>query len=206
MPPPTSTRKRASIDDGRTARTERTKDAVVEALLSLIQEGDLRPSAQRIAERTGVSLRTIFHHYQDMESLFAATAEAQFQRLLAMMRVIPRSGPLDGRMSAFVAERARLLEAISPVRRSALLSEPFSDELHARLTWARARARIEIERVFALELNRGGSDGKELLHALTAAASWSSWEALRSHQGLTAQQARRVMTRTISALLKEDQR
>ena len=43
--------------DGRTARSERTRTAIVDAHLQLIREGDLRPTAEKIAKQAGVSLR-----------------------------------------------------------------------------------------------------------------------------------------------------
>ena len=52
--------------DGRLARSARTRHAVVDALLDLLGEGDLRPTAARIAERAGVSLRIVFHHFEDL--------------------------------------------------------------------------------------------------------------------------------------------
>src|SRR5690242_3251648 len=104
MPTTATPRARASErPDGRTARTERTNGAVVEAYLSLIEEGDLRPSANRIADRAGVSLRTVFHHFEDMEKLFATLAERQLQRH-AHDR-LPDTGPLADRIEAFVAAR-----------------------------------------------------------------------------------------------------
>ncbi|MEK7692733.1 MAG: TetR family transcriptional regulator [Chloroflexota bacterium] len=186
------------------ARAARTNDAVVEAFLSLIEEGDLRPGAQRIAERAGVSLRSVFHHFQDLETLFAAAAERQMRRVAAPAP-LPAGGPLADRIAAFVAARSRMLEAITPVRRAAVLNEPFSPTLAARLRWARDLAREEAARVFHVELRaRKPSDRRDLLAALAVAAEWSTWEALRAHQGLTVAQARRVMARAIRALLKED--
>jgi AcrR family transcriptional regulator len=190
--------------DGRAARTERTTDAVVEALLALIDAGDLRPSARRIAERAEVSLRTVFHHFDDIETLYATAADRQLQRLVALTRFVPREGPLEDRAGALVAARAQVLEAVSPVRRAALLSEPFSPAVHARLAWARRRGGREIERVFAEELaRRPAGERRELAAALTAAMSWSNWEELRAHQGLTPALARRVLKRTLMALLRE---
>ncbi|MEX2247819.1 MAG: TetR/AcrR family transcriptional regulator [Dehalococcoidia bacterium] len=191
--------------DGRTARAERTRVAVAEAMLDLLGEGDLRPTAQRVAERADVSLRTVFHHYQDMESLLATAADRQFARMMAMARPVPRIGSLDGRIEAFVTSRGRLQEAISPVRRAGLLSEPFSAVIASRLRWIRGRGRLEVERVFAPELSaRPAVARRELLEALTAASSWSAWETLRAHQRLSFAGARKVMARTLRALLKEE--
>ena len=115
--------------DGRLARGARARAAIVEALLALIERGDLRPSAARIAARAGVSLRSVFQHFNDVESLFAAAAERQAERLASLAGAVDDQGPLARRLDAFVRQRARLLEAVSPVRRAAVLMEPFSSEL-----------------------------------------------------------------------------
>lgn len=192
----------AAQRDGRAERSERTRDAVVDALLALFEEGDLRPTAPRIAERAGVALRTVFHHFEDMEVLYALASDRQVERHLRTAARIPRDGPLDERIDALAAERARVHEAISPVRRAASLSEPFSKTIASRLKWIRDRGRDELARVFSEELAmRPPAERRELLEALTVAASWSAWESLRQHQGLTLPQARRAMQRTLRALL-----
>lgn len=61
--------------DGRTARAERTRNAIVDAHLALIDEGDLNPTGERIAERAGISPRTLWTNFKDMETLFAATGQ-----------------------------------------------------------------------------------------------------------------------------------
>ncbi len=188
--------------DGRSARATRTNDAVVGAFLELIEEGDLRPGARRIAERAGVSLRSVFHHFEDLETLYATAAERQLQRF-SMAAALPADGPLGERIDAFVAARCRMLEWVTPVRRVAVLNEPFSPPLAARLAWARGVARDEVARVFRSELAaRKRADRRDLLVALAATTEWSMWEALRAHQGLNAAQAARVVRRTVTALLR----
>jgi TetR/AcrR family transcriptional regulator, regulator of autoinduction and epiphytic fitness len=190
--------------DGRSARSAGTRSAVVDALLALIEGGELRPTAPRIAERAGVSLRSVFQHFADMETLFAAAADRQMERILSLLHPISPDPPLHERMAAFVAQRARVLEAITPVRRAALLMEPFSAEIAERLRRVRVLGRTEIEQVFAPELGRRGeADRRELLAALVVASSWSTWEPLRAHQGLPVEQARKVLTRVLNALLSE---
>jgi AcrR family transcriptional regulator len=191
--------------DGRNARAERTRLAVVQAMLDLIEDGDLQPSAARIAGRAGVSLRSVFQHFDDMESLLATVAELQLARAFSDARPVSADLPLPQRIKAFVAQRARLLERISPVRRAALLSEPFSPAVAARLAWVRRRGRRDAEQVFAPELaRRAVADRRDAVDALTVACSWSTWEALRAHQGLSPARARRVIVRTVTALLKEE--
>lgn len=188
--------------DGRLARGERARQLVVDALLELVREGDLRPTAPRIAERARVSLRTVFHHFTDLEALFAAAADRQTANVRRLVVPIAEDGSLDERLDAFVQQRARLLEAIMPVRRAALLMEPFSKEIATRLAETRALGMAEVARVFALELaGRPGAARRDLAAALHAASGFSMWETLRRHQELAAPRARRIMRRTLAALL-----
>jgi AcrR family transcriptional regulator len=191
--------------DGRLARGERARGLVVDALLQLVREGDLRPTAPRIAERARVSLRTVFHHFADLEALFAAAADRQTDDVRRLVVPVPRDGELGARLDAFVQQRARLLEAITPVRRAALLMEPFSKEIASRLAETRALGMAEVLRVFALELaKRPAAARRDLAAALHAASGFPAWETLRRHQGLPAPRTRRVMRRMLAALLDSE--
>lgn len=187
--------------DGRTARAQRTRQAIVDALLALIEDGDLAPTAPRIAERAGVSLRSIYQHFEDLEALFGAAAARQLERVLALAARIPATGPLDDRLDAFVQQRGLVLETMTPVRRAALLQEPFSQQLRESRRAMERLGRAEIGRVFGLDLDRLPATGRNEVHAaLTAAATWSAWDHLRS-TGLSCDAAGRVMRRTMHALL-----
>jgi AcrR family transcriptional regulator len=189
--------------DGRLARSVRARAAIVQALLDLITGGDLQPSAARIAERAGVSLRSVFQHFRDMESVFAAAADLQTERLLPLFQPIARDAPLARRLDAFVAQRTRVLEIISPTRRAGLLHEPFSREIHTRLTRFRAQKAAIVRGVFAPEIAaKPSSERRRFAAALIATSSWSYWQALREHQGLSPQQAALVVRDTLAALLE----
>lgn len=188
--------------DGRRARGERARAAVVDAILDLLQEGDLRPTAERVAERAGVSLRLVFHHFADLESLYAAAADRQLERLRPLIKPIASDGAFEDRLDIFLRQRIRMWERVSPVRRASLLQEPFSKELSRRLADARALARKETASVFRREIESfAGPERMDVIRALDAATAWQTWEVLRRHQGLSIESARRVVARTISALL-----
>src|ERR1700752_1954298 len=104
--------------DGRLARSARTRHAVVDALLDLLGEGDLRPTAARIAERAGVSLRIVFHHFDDLEAIYSELADRQAERVKPLTVPISITLPFACRVEEFSAQRGRLLETLSPVRRS----------------------------------------------------------------------------------------
>jgi AcrR family transcriptional regulator len=187
--------------DGRTLRSLRTREAIVDATIALLEDGDLRPTAPRVADRAGVSVRSVFQHFDDLESLHAAVAERLATRLAALVLPVPPALPLDDRLTRFVHQRAILLDAVTPIRRAADVHGPFSAEIQARLRDGQAFLRREVEATFAAELSAAGADRDELLDALDAAVSWGTWNALRGGLGRDHDSASRVMRRLAAAVL-----
>ncbi len=191
-----------SFTDGRTARAARTREAVVEALLTLLDEGSLRPTAREIADRAGVSLRSVYVHFDDLEDLFTAAAGKQFQRMAALYEPVPTEGPLVDRIDALVTQRARMMEAAAPVRRATLLQEPFSPTLAKVMGMVRKAMRENVELVFAAELSEHErSDRERLSAAIDVAAGTATWETLRVHDGLGVDAARTVVAEMLTKLL-----
>jgi TetR/AcrR family transcriptional regulator of autoinduction and epiphytic fitness len=188
--------------DGRTARAERTRRAIVDAHLALLDEGDLKPTGERIAERAGVSLRALWTNFKDMERLFAATGELLMERQEAAFRPVPVDLPLDRRIEEFCRQRVRLLELIAPAARAARLREPFSAQLRRNRAWYLAHVREEVEELFAAELGPPGPDRDELLNAFIMACTASAWSLMRDDLRLSADVALRIMTRTVKGLLR----
>lgn len=190
--------------DGRTVRAERTRQALVDALFGLLDDGELRPTAERIAERAGVSERSVFQHFPDREALFEAVARQQYERTMSNLEPVDASRPLSERLDAFVTQRARLLEQSSSVRRAALLLEHESDVVAGWLHSWRRGAATEVEGVFRRELEEHEAGERAiLLEALVSAASGLVWEGYRVHQRMGAERARAAMRRTLAALLGE---
>jgi TetR/AcrR family transcriptional regulator, regulator of autoinduction and epiphytic fitness len=189
--------------DGRTARAERTRQALVEALLGLLDEGNPKPTAVEIAERAGVSERSLFQHFPDREALFEAVARQQYERVMPTLHPVDASLPLDERIDQFTRQRARLYELIGGVRRAALLIEHESPAVAGWLASARRAKAAEAERVFRRELEAIPPDEREPLRAaLVAVCAWPAWESWRTHQRLRVSRARAAMGAAIDALLR----
>ncbi|MGH9026009.1 MAG: TetR/AcrR family transcriptional regulator, partial [Acidimicrobiia bacterium] len=186
--------------DGRVARGARNRDALVDALLELLREGVARPRAREIADRAGLSLRTVFQHFDDLEALHASAADRQREHLTAWFRPLTADGPTDERVTALVARRAELFEEIAPVRRASLLvTSPVLDRRRGEMG---ARLRREVGRALAPELDTAPAAPRaDLLAALELALSWESWDALRRVQGLSVAAAKRVTRLVVEQLL-----
>jgi len=190
--------------DGRKLRSAQTRSAVAAAYLDLLESGNPRPTARAIAERAGVSERAVFRHFQDMETLLRETAEIQIRRVT---RDLPppagRDGPCGSRAAAVAARWCTVHEKVAPVRRIALLHEPFSPEIARRLAWTRLAAQQELEAAFSIELEGLDTPARRAtVAALAAAASWETWNELRTRHDLGAEATAATVTRMLHAIAR----
>jgi len=190
----------------RSPRAERARASIAEALLSLIDEGDLQPTANRIAERAGISLRLIYHHFGDLESLYREASRIQLKRLLERFVPVPPDLPFDERLTAFVEQRARLYEWQTPVRRSAMIMEHSSRTLQQARSFGRTAATLEFEKTFATEVAEIPDDRRQVtLDTLAMVAGWPAWDELRT-SGRTVEEATAALAHGITVLLRAHHR
>lgn len=187
--------------DGRVARGERTRDAIVAAHTALLREGVLKPTGKRIAERAGVSLRTLWLNFGDLEGLLGATTDYWLAADEELRRPVDPALPLAERIELFCAQRTRRLENIAPAARSAVLGEPFSRALAESRRLHVARVERDVTVTFAAELDAAGDHRAVLTKSLFIASSWPAWLSLRDDWGLDAAASTAIMRYTISTLL-----
>ncbi|MGH9113071.1 MAG: TetR/AcrR family transcriptional regulator [Acidimicrobiales bacterium] len=188
--------------DGRAARALRTREAIVDACIALVEEGDLRPTAPRIADRAGVSVRSVFQHFDDLPTLHSAVTSRIAERMASLVVPIDPALPLPQRIERFVEHRANLLEAVTPFRVAANVHGPFAPEIQRAVRSGSEYLRAEVEAVFAPELGLlGDPDRTELTDALATATSWAAWDTLRSEWGDDPARARGVLARLVRSLL-----
>lgn len=188
--------------DGRGARAERTRSLIVDAHLALITGGELKPTARQVTERAGVSPRTLWGHFADMEAVMAASARRQLDGQDTAEPLLDADRPLELRLTAYAHRRAAALEALAPLARAADVQRPFSPVLQENLRENLARIRSEAEHAFAPELDRMAPAVRERsLLALTVAADWASWQLLRQYLGRTATEAADVLRTAVAGIL-----
>jgi len=187
--------------DGRLARGQRTRMKVAEAVISLVEGGDPQPTAKEIAEQAHISVRLVFHHFEDMDALYRAVIELQAARHWSHLHEVPADLPLAQRIERTVRQRSRLFDAIGPVRRAITPQALRSDELSRMLATSNVFLRELLDRSFGPELEGAGDGRRELLDALDLAASWEAWDRLRRAQHLSAAAARRTLIHVLGGLL-----
>jgi len=199
VPPPAI----APAVDGRRAWRDRNLNAVVDALLDLFSEGNLRPGTDEIAARSGVSRRSVFRYFDDLDTLDRAAMSRQQARVAHLLDV-PRigQGSLTERITRLTEQRTRLFEAIAPVALVARLRAPFERVLAEDLRQSRAFMRRQVEKQFAGELQ--ALERRERVATLAAAdvlCSFESYHLLTDAQQLTPKQAGDAMRRGLTGLL-----
>jgi AcrR family transcriptional regulator len=198
--PSTRTPEQAQID-GRRARGERTRLRVLEALLALVEEGELRPTAQEVASRAGVALRTVYHHFEDVEALRRMALNLQLTRHREMFVTVDPKEDLDERIRLIARQLRKLFEAVTPIRRATLFDEHSSPEMAEGLRSSRQVRRNHVAQAFAPEIARRAADGRSLLDALDTATAWQSWYYMRTSLERTPSAAEKILVLTLSDLL-----
>jgi AcrR family transcriptional regulator len=192
---------RADVD-GRHARTERSRAAVVDALLSLYDDGVVRPAAAEVAARAGVSTRSVFRHFDDLDGLARAAIDQQWQRVRPLFDAPSTEGTVEARVAALVEQRLTLHAAISGVARAAIAMAPSSPVVASTLRSRRRLLGQQVSAQFAAELRRSrGRRRAELAAALEVAASFESVDYLRTHLALDRERAGATIRTTMLALL-----
>ena len=185
--------------DGRVARGNRNRQAVVDATLALVAEGQSFPTAQAIATRAGVAPRSVFHHFPDLDALFAEAADTQARRHWSVLQPPAPDQPLADRLAAAVTQRADLYERISAIRRVAVRHEHDWPVAARRLRESRSALRRHLRAAMSPEIR--GVD-RASAAALEAAGSWETWEVLRRHQALSVAAATAAVTHLLTSTLE----
>jgi AcrR family transcriptional regulator len=189
--------------DGRRARRGRNREAVVDALLELFREGELNPSVAAVAERSGVSLRSVFRYFDDLDEMGRIAIGRHLERVGHLFD-LPNigEGSRADRIDALVAQRGTLYERVAPVMRAALIRAPFQPVISDALARRRAFLRSQVEQQFAPELaTLSATDAAAVLVGADVLTSFEALEVLRVDQKLSPARAATAIKTSLDRLL-----
>ncbi len=186
--------------DGRRARGERTRLKILDSLLVLVEEGELRPTAQAVASHAEVALRTVYHHFEDVEALRHMAHDLQIRRNLTLLGKVDSSLPIEEKAKVVAKQLRKFFEIITPIRRAILFDEQNSAELAIGLKQTRLARRDHVMSVFADEL-KNSEDEKTVTDSLDQITSWQAWNFLRVNLSRSPQVAEKILAVGIMHLL-----
>ncbi len=185
--------------DGRRLRRAQNRETVLDALVELFEAGNYQPSAVEIAERAGVSPRSLFRYFDDVDDLRQAAVERHLATARPLFEsTIDAGAPTAAKVRELVRARAELWEAVAPAARAARIGAHRHHLLAERLADTRAHLRAQVRHLFATELS---GDRALLLPAVDALCEFETYELLRHDQGLSRARAEAALTAAVSALL-----
>lgn len=175
--------------DGRRRRADVNRHRIVEAMMALVREGEVFPSAEAVAIRAGVGLRTVFRLFSDMEGLYREMHAAMITRLTPIFSEPIGEGDWRFRLSALIDRRARLFEDMLPIKTAADAHRYQSRYLQAEHEELVALLR----QILTFTVPEPVRADPVLLDALDLALSFETWRRLRYDQKLDPAQAETVM-------------
>lgn len=181
--------------DGRRRRSQDSRARIIAAMLELVQEGGVAPSAEQVAARADVGLRTVFRHFTDMDSLYREMSAVIESELAAIIGKPLKATNWRDQVLELVGRRAAVYETITPFKRASDINRHGSSFLeadHARMV---AISREILRGVLAPEV------GGARFEAIDLMLSFEAWTRLRRDQGLGQAQAEAVIEETLRSLL-----
>jgi TetR/AcrR family transcriptional regulator of autoinduction and epiphytic fitness len=192
----------APVTDGRRARGDRTKDALANAAIELIEAGNPTPSSRQVAVRAGYAVRTVFYHFAGVEDLLHRAVELQMARYGPLVAFVPPSGPTLFRVQVTCHQRREFFEAIGPVLRVARARASLAGKVDDLLDQQRVRLRRQLTMTLRPEILARGTFAQVTLEALEVATGWPNWSALRFDSGHSADAAEKIVVYTVSHMLE----
>ena len=189
----------ADTADGRRQRSERSRRQIIEAMFELMREGNIRPSATDVAERAGVGLRTVFRHFEDMDSIFEEMTE-DLKKIVMPMVFAPyeASGWRDRLMEA-VDRKAQIYELVFPMQAALFARRSGSAFLQRQYEYEVSLVRSTLQSI----LPDAVITDRTLFAAIEVNHSFATWHRLREDQSLSVETATDTIKRTMSALIAD---
>ena len=187
--------------DGRRARRERGRLAVIDAMFELLQAGKVPVSAEMVAERAGVSVASVFRYFDGLDDLQLQTFERFRERFEPLLVVEPRGAARAGRIAAFVSSRLELYEQAGAIMAVGRLRALEHEPLVAASAEMRGLLADQVRAVFAHDITATAATGSDLVAVIDALTSLESWDVMRKTHSRSRRQIDRAWCTGIEALI-----
>ena len=190
--------------DGRSLRRERNRQDIVDALLGLIENGETEISAALIASKAGLSERSIFRYFDDVNDLYRSVCDLAFSKEIEYALIDDAGiGSLDTKIENFVNQRVRIYtmnEKIAPAARSFAFKNPV---IKNQLVFGRKLLRAQITKHFAVELSAFDKSQQQVAVAtIDALTTFESYDMMRSDQKMSVHTVKSILSEGIRKALQ----
>jgi AcrR family transcriptional regulator len=184
--------------DGRKHRSQKSQMLIVNAMLELVAQGNLAPSADQIADIAKVGRRSVFRHFSDMDTLYRELTDSIAASMESIVQRPFEAADWYGQVLELVDRRAMGFEKMKPFLLAGQLHRhrsPFLKAAHARFV-------ERLRNILLGILPKDAARNTVLVEALDMLLSFESWNRLREDQGLGIAKSKHVLKQAIESLLK----
>jgi AcrR family transcriptional regulator len=187
----------AASDDGRRQRSDRSRRRIIEAMFDLISEGHMSPSAVDVAERAKVGLRTVFRHFEDMDSIYDEMTAELTEAVLPKIMAPYEATTWRDRLMECVERRADLYETVFPMRVCMMLRRFQSTFLGEQYERDTKLARSSLKSLLPDDV----TSNRDLFGAIEVVLDFSTWRHLRQDQNRSVENAKKSIRLMLEGLI-----
>ena len=188
--------------DGRRKRRVTNKLRTTEAILDLILETGDVPSIEAMAERSGVSRRSVFRFFNNKAELYSEMHNLMLQRVRSRFS-FPVPDPersLEETVRLWIDLRIQINEYIMPLRTLVEEKKRGSSLIQDLQKDARQSEQLFIHDLFAPHLH-DHAEKEAVQRLLLLNCSWNVWSVLRNDYGLSIEESRILLEKQIFTVL-----
>ena len=189
--------------DGRTARRNRNRDAVLDAMIELTRSAGEEPAIEAIAERAGVSYRSVYRYFDDRTELLLAAIGRLMGDVWPVFRIEQSADDdFDVRLDAFISSRLSAYRMLAPLTRLAMRRAVTEPIVMVEFNNVRAYLREQLEGLFSAELDEVDPDERSVVvTAIDVMFQFEALEFLARYDGLDDEAMGHVLARHVRAHL-----
>ncbi len=180
--------------DGRRQRSVDSRARIVQALLDLVGEGEISPSAEQVALRAQVGLRSVFRHFKDMDSLYSEMSQVIEAEIVKTFYRPHAGDTVADRLADLISRRAGLFERIAPFRRASTTLAHRSSFLGSE----QKRMSAALRKILVDALSPEIIADTAKVEILDLLLSFDSWNRLRQDQNLSPSEAEAVIAAAVA--------
>ena len=183
--------------DGRRQRSQRSREKILRAYWELMLAGDMSPSAAAIAEHAGVGLRSVFRHFEDLDTLLRELMQLCYDELTPEFMTPFKSSNWRDQLLEIVERNVMIWERIRVPHTAGEIGRFKSQVLMD--DYQRSR-NLEISGIKAI-LPKDIDNYNNVLMALDASMGFSTMRRLREDRKLSIPKVKSVMTLMIQSII-----
>lgn len=183
-------------NDGRRLRSGQSRRRIIEAMFELLREGKMTPSAVAVAERASVGMRTVFRHFEDMDSIYDEMTQEISNAITPMLVAPYEATSWHGRLLECLDRRAVLYETVFPMKMCITLRRFQSDFLGQQHDRDVVYLRSALKTILPKEI----TSNRELFGAMEAALDFSTWRQLRQDQKRSVESSKKSIQLVLEGL------